>query len=97
MSARDEMWDVIQRDRDDGRVGADVDDCPVARPEAFYLTTIRGSGRKVDLIDREAAGRVMRGYMRQGLWPFPLGGHEYSIAVPAGRWHCAYLIELRPA
>lgn len=75
------------------------DDAPevVTRPDAFYLTTIRQSGRKVDLIDRETAGRVMRGYMRIGIWPLANAGHSYSIAVPAGKWHSAYLIELRPA
>lgn len=67
------------------------------RPQTFRLTTIRQSGRKIDTLDREAAGRVMRGYMRAGLWPLAHGDHSYSIAVPAGRWHSAYLIELRPA
>jgi hypothetical protein len=69
----------------------------VTRPEAFVLTVTRGAGRKIELLDREAAGRVLRGYMRQGLWPLPHGDHRYTIAVPAGRWHSAYLVEVRPA
>ena len=68
-----------------------------ARPEAFVLTVTRGAGRKIELLDREAAGRVLRGYMRQGLWPLGHGDHRYTIAVPAGRWHSAYLVEVRPA
>jgi len=69
----------------------------VTRPEAFYLTVTRKAAQKVDLLDREEAGRLLRGFRRQGIWPRSDGDHRYTIAVPAGRWHSAYLVEVRPA
>jgi hypothetical protein len=68
------------------------------KPQRFALIREFRYGRQVDFLDREAVGRLLREYMRQGSWPRVEGDgpHTYSVAVPAGRYSSAYVLTVMP-